>query len=260
MSIASRPWPVAPRHLVALTLLLSFPDLSASAQEESPWAAEGELGASVFFGNTEQATVATRAATERADSAYEFGSQISFTYGEATDNDGNSFVSKRSWSLESSLDWRPFERLSPFFFGGLESSLQRRIDLRYDLGIGGKLTLQRDDLGRVDFSVALLAERTTFRKEAERDPETRARWSGRFRVERDLGGGQVTFSTVNFYRPTFRDINDFVVESETSVSFRLTQLVTLQVSLLDVYDSRSDNRGARSNNDGQFLFSVITSF
>jgi hypothetical protein len=40
----------------------------------------------------------------------------------------------------------------------------------------------------------------------------------------------------------------------------VTESVALKLSLIDVYDSEAEDRGAASNHDGRFLFSVLGSF
>lgn len=252
-----------PRFLLLVTLSLGtlLARTAGAAGQDSPWSVEAELGASVFFGSTSQSTVTTRVGAERSDSTFALTGQAGFAYGEATDASGDDFVAKRDWKLEGSLDWHPYAALSPFVFGSLESSLQRQIDLRFNGGAGGKLTLHRDERSRVDVSVALLAEQTRFRGVVDgRDTETRARWSTRLRAERDLLEGRVSIGTVNFYRPVFDELGEFVFESQSSVAFQLSEIITLKVSLVDTYDSGAVERGARSNNDGQFLFSILSSF
>lgn len=178
----------APYLLCLTAVALSGPP--GAAGQDSPWSAEGELGASVFFGSTSQTTVATRAAAERADSSYALSAQAAFAYGEGREPTGEDFVAKRDWKVEASLDWHPYGRLSPFVFSTIESSLQRQIDVRFNGGAGGKLTLRRDERSRVDVSVAILGEETRFRGRVDGEStETRVRWSGRVRAEREWWTG-----------------------------------------------------------------------
>lgn len=243
-----------------VSVLLFAAPSSATAQTE--WDVEGELGASLFFGNTSQTTLNTRLATERADSSYELSAAASFNYGEAENDVGQEFVVKRSWDVEGSFDWRPYGRWSPFLFGQGQSSLERRIDFRYNAGGGAKYTVTRDEENRFDLSLALLAEQTFVRDEegVDADEPVLARWSARLRYRQSISDGDVTFSTQNFYRPVFDDYSDYVVESRSSLSYALSEVVTLRISFLDTYDSRAEDRGAETNNDGQLLFSVLASF
>jgi hypothetical protein len=250
------------RIFVSFSFLIPF-GVPAGAQEpppeDGPWSFEGELGASVFFGNTDQTTVSSRAATTRADSTYEFESDASFIYSEATGETGNAFVAKRSWDVQTGLDYHPYARVSPFVFGTGESSFERRIAFRYQAGAGAKLTMIRNERSRVDLSGAVLAEQTWVR-DGPGDPDGLARLSTRLRGRRAFSDGRPTLQTVNFYRPALDDFGNFVFESESSLGYDLTSVVTLKVSFKDTYDSEAVERGADTNNDGQILFSVLRSF
>lgn len=255
------------RHLLPLpcAVLLGLSPGAEALHAQSPeWDVEGEVGASLFFGNTSQTIVNTRFQTERADSVYEVSTGGSFGYGHAENEEGERFVVKRAWNLEASFDWQPYGVVSPFLFGEGSSSYERRIDFRYNLGGGGKYTFIRDDRSRVDLSVALLAEQTFVRDDAamaeDVDESVLARWSTRFRARREFGPDGVTIGTTNFYRPVFGAYGNYVLESESSLSYDLSEVVTLKLSFLDTYDSRAVTRGADSNNDGRLLFSVLGSF
>ncbi|MEX2526290.1 MAG: DUF481 domain-containing protein [Gemmatimonadota bacterium] len=243
--------------LVSALAALAF--VQPSAAQERNWELESELGATLSFGNTRQSDLLARSAFERADSTYEFAVNGRFIYGEAADEGGDSFVNKRGWLVASNLDYRPFSLVSPFVFGSVESSFQRRIQSRASGGIGGKLTFNRDDGNRFDLSLALLAERTTPRDDVM-ESETLARWSGRVRYRRALGDDRLTFDSQTGITPAFENISDFTLTSTNSLTYELTQVVRLRVSFLDNYDSRAKERGARTNNDGQLIFSVVSSF
>lgn len=233
----------------------------ARAQDGGPWTVSGELGASLFFGNTNQATLTSRLSGELADSARELSTDAGFTYGEATDADGADFVIKRSWEVGLTYDHRPFERWSPFVLGKLESSFEKRIEQRYNLGAGGKYTLDRTPERRLDLSVALLAERTNPSDERPAaGTETLARWSTRVRARRSWADDRLKLSHETFYRPELAAPSDFTLTTTTSVSFQLNDVVALKVTFVDNYDTEATGRGARTNNDGQLFFSVLSSF
>ena len=233
----------------------------ARAQEEDRWTVEGELGASLFFGNTEQATLTSRLGAAMADSARELDAAAAFTYGEASDADGDDFVIKRSWEVGMTYDHHPFETVSPFVMGKLESSFEKRIEQRYNLGAGAKYTFDRRPEQRVDVSLALLAERTNPSDDVPTaENELLARWSTRLRARRTLADERVTVSHETFYRPELAEVSDFTLSTTTSLSFQLNQVVALKVTFVDAYDSEARARGARTNNDGQLFFSVLSSF
>lgn len=253
-----------PAHLVISAVLLALLAGAAAplaAQSGSSGTRfETELGASVFFGNTEQLTFTNRSEISRADSTVEYSVNWSLTYGEATNEEGETFVNRRTWSVGSSLDFAPHGRFSPFLFGSLESSLQKRIDRRFSGGAGGKVTFIRSDEALLDLSTAALAERTVPRDEAVADTEWLARWSVRLRARRNFGDGRLALSTENLYVPAFRDPGDFTFSSTSSLTVALSTRVSLRFSFVDAYDSGAIERGARTNNDGQLLFSILARF
>ena len=229
------------------------------AVRQDPWRLEGEIAASLFFGNTSQATVNLRSALERADSLRELGVDGSFTYGEATDPETErAFVTRRSWAAGGSYDHRPLARLSPFLFTRVERSLEKRIDLRTEAGVGTKYTLVRSDQGQLDLSVAALVERTEPANGAE-DPDVLARWSLRLRARKTTAGGRLMFSSETFWRPRLGDPEVFTLATTQSLAAQFTERISLKLTFVDKYDSEATTRGARSNNDGQLLLGVLSS-
>lgn len=221
---------------------------------------ETELGASMFFGNTEQLTFTNRSSLSQVDSTMEFSLNWNLTYGEATNEEGETFVNRRTWSAGSGLDFLPHSRVSPFLFGTLEYSLQKRIDQRFSGGAGGKVTFIRSPQALFDLSAAALVERTVPRDQAVSETELLARWSVRMRARRNFDDNRLTLSTENLYVPAFRDAGDFTFTSTSSISLAVSTRVSLRFSFVDSYDSGAIDRGARTNNDGQLLFSILTRF
>lgn len=224
---------------------------------------EVEVGANLAFGNAEQAVLLASVGVERGDSVFELSLRSLFAYGEASNAEGESFVNKRSWELSASGDYLPEARISPFAIGRLLSSFEKKIDRRWEAGAGAKYTFVDDDITRIDVSGALLAERTTPR-DLEAAPvgvdDVLARWSWRIRASKNLSEGRLTLKTTNFFRPEFGEWGSYTVSSTTSVAFRLNERVSLKLSFLDEYDTEAVLRGARKNNDGQLVFSVLSTF
>ncbi|HSG48818.1 MAG TPA: DUF481 domain-containing protein [Longimicrobiales bacterium] len=247
-----------PRLSLALTLFtLLAPGLSA--QDEKPWKLEGEMGASLFFGASQQSAVLFRGGYSLESDRLELGLSAGFDYGEAEDEAGVSFVNKRSWVLGTELDYE-IRKWSPFVFVTGEGSLKRQIDLRVSGGAGARYTFIRNDDTRLDVSVAVLAERTDARAE-EGEPDetdTLARWSNRLRFSRKFGGDRAEFGLISMYQPAFEDVaDDYTVDVETFLAFALNGSVSFKVSLVDKYDALATTRGATSNNDGRLFFSVL---
>lgn len=223
------------------------------------WSIENEVSGSLFFGNTRQTLVTGRTSVARADSAYELKGNVRFTYGESSNEDDEAFVSKRSWLGSLNYDHRPFGRYSTFLISTLETSFEKRIDFRYDFGIGEKLTFVRTATTRADISLALLGERTYLPQPVLDATENLLRWSGRARYQRQMND-RVRVSHETFYRPVVDEFDRFTLRSTTSIAIQLASFANLNFSFLDNYDSEARDRGARSNNDGQLVLGLLTSF
>lgn len=248
---------------LASLLALSLPGL-LPAQEDDALTGEGEVGASFFFGNTDQTTVNTRASVEWRPELWTFQGGATFGYGEATDDEGASFVSKRSWIVDAGADYTGFGRVSPSLTGRVESSFEKRLDLRAALGAGANFEAVRNDRTRVTVSLAILAEHTRPRALSPEEPEpegvTVGRWSGRFRFRRALSDGGVIFNSDTSFHPEVATFDSFTFVSENSLAFELTEVLSLKLSFIDSFDSQAQDRGADTNNDGQLIFSLLSTF
>jgi len=240
------------------TLLLSTP-AGLSAQEVG-WDVKAAATASAFFGNTRQTTLGTRLSAGRADSTLEVKSDGEFTYGESETEERRAFVNKRSWRTSLSADYRPFARVSPFVLASVESSLEKRIDRRYSGGGGAKYVFARTERTASDVSLAVLAERSLLPDTAgPRIEQTLARYSARFRLDREFDE-RLSLAHLTFYRPEVASLDRFTFTSRTSLEYKMTTALGLQLSFLDNYDSEARDRGARSNNDGELLFGLTATF
>jgi hypothetical protein len=266
--------PLPPPWIALLLLVaMAFPGVGLEGQDRN-WAVEGELGGSFFFGNRDQTNFATRAEGERADSTVESRAQVNFLYGTETNDDGVTQVNARSWSAAVELNLRRHALWQPFIGGGVESSLERRIETRYEGGAGVKLSYRDDEnpRNRVDFSVSLRGERTLPRApdpDPDADPdepllvppvETLTRWSSDFRFRRGIMGNRVLLDFQQAYRPAVGVFGDFRFDSRNTVSYELTEVVALRFGVRAEYDSRARDRGAEKNYDGRTEVSVVARF
>ena len=247
----------------ALSLLLPMTGEGQESPGSDEWKAEGELGGSFFFGNREQVQFTTRAEVERADSLFESATELRFSYGEAENRDGEREINRRSWVANTSLDFRPTERLRPFVSGRLESSFERRIALRYNAGTGLRLISERDRRNRIEFAMAIQAERTFARDDADDftvDDLNVARISSDFRVRRTFFSDRLALDSNTSYRPVFDSFGNFTLSNRNAISYDLTQVLAIRYSVLTEYDSGALERGARTNRDGQMQVTLVARF
>ncbi len=228
------------------------------AQEAPPrrWKGSVQANGSILFGNTDQRVLGGRAALTRADSLLEVDAGVQALYGDAETEDGVRQVTKRLWIGTVSIDYRPAMRTSPFVFGSVESSLEKRLAARYGVGIGAKRTFVRTERREVSLSVALLDEQTRPLDPPAGGGGTRiTRWSVRGRLRHSFDD-RLRLSHVTFWQPSVTAIARYLVRSSTEIDYALTKELGLSLSLLDNYDSQARERGARVNNDGQLLVGV----
>lgn len=256
------------RRWLVLGLCIAVPAVGAAqdpdgADETPRWRGQADLGASFFFGNTEQTLVTTRTAGAHATERLEIASEASFTYGEVTTQEDDQQVNRRSWLVKLGASFHPMENVSPFATGAIESSLEKRLDLRYSLGLGANLNLVARDQSKLDFSIAALAERTIASLSESADTTDRRtrllRGSARLRAEHAINQ-HVRFTSETTYQPALRAFDRFTVQSLTSLAYQMHRLLAFTVSLRDSYDSDARTRGARENNEGEVVLGLQTKF
>ena len=234
--------------------------VDAAAPPPVEWALETEIGASLFFGASDQTTVATELGINRESQRFELQSDLSFLYGETTDSEGESSVTKRSWEVGGNLDYQGFTWVNPYVFGSALSSLEKRIHRRFKAGSGAKLTVLDTEVSRFDFATAILVEQTISSEEEDGQEEWLGRWTGQAKYRRTFSEERAVFEASLDYNPKFQQLNNFTFEAESSLAFRLSEIVSLKLSVQDQFDNQAKKRGAISNNEGRALFSVLAAF
>lgn len=239
---------------------------TAGAQEQqkadpkpSAWKRNLELSGSVFVGNRPQTVLTTRGRVSHSDSTFELGGDLRFTYGELSD-DGERVVSQRSWLGAMNLDLWPHARNSPFLLGTVETSLERRIDMRVSGGIGHKVTLVDSERASANLSLALLGERSRLpTPENGIEVKKLARFSSRVRLSRQVGA-RATLSLETFYRPEYSHLKQYTFSNTSSAAYKVNDRLNLKLTYQDNYDSEARGRGAESNYDGQLVVGVAAAF
>lgn len=242
-------------------VLFLLPARRAAAQDAppSPWKRALELQGSLFVGNNPQTIFTTRSRLTYGDSTLEAGADVRFTYGESS-ADGVSVVAQRRWLAALNADLRPYSTVSPFFLGTFESSFERRIPERYSGGAGAKYTFVRSSETEVSLSLALLGERSVQLTPANvREQERLARYSSRFRARHKFNE-RVSVSHESFYQPEVAELDAYLFRSASSVGLKMTEILRLQLTYSDSYDSGALARGARSNYDGQLVVGILAEF
>lgn len=242
-------------HLLAACCLAS----SAAAQKTG-WHSIVEANGSTLFGATSQTLAALAAAVSHTGDGFTADANVKLRYGESEDDERVKFVSSRSWAFASSVDILPKGRVSPFFFGSVEGSLEKRIDQRAAGGAGIKWVFATTNTGKASISVAALGERTKPVSDSILRPTTTlTRWSWRLKVDQKIDE-RLSLSHVSFYAPSMAALDRYTVVSTSVGSYAINQAVSLTLTFVDNYDSQARGRGAPTNNDGSFLFGIRGNF
>lgn len=252
-----------PLFLVLIPVAVAMASGPLHAQDRTPdWRFETELGGTLFFGNRPQSQLATVTSINRVAMGYDAATILSYTVAVAEDSEGEVALNRRTWSAENSVDLRPDGIWRPFVTTKVGASYEKRIDLRYDGGIGIKVDHETDRNNRTEFAIAILAERTFERATSgvEGDVGTLARWYSDLRVRRTFVNDRIGIDLRNSYRPVFDAFGNFTFSSQNALSFGLNDTLAFRLNLRGDYDSRAEDRGATTNLDTQVTFSIVATF
>ena len=228
--------------------------------QEKRWSAKTEVGASIFFGNTSQSAVTTALSGTFDQGVLDWAGRLGFAYGESSNEDGDNRVNKRAWDGELEANLASGSALNGFVRGKMESVFEKKIDLRYNAGAGGRYQFGSEDGAQAEMSLAVVAEKTIPREGAGEEEGVVGKGSARLKITWGADGGPIRWESDTTYEPEATDLSTYTLTSRNSLAFRLNQTIALQLSFVDAYDSEAVARGARSNNDGQLFFSLVGTF
>lgn len=224
------------------------------------WSGSAEAAANLLQGNTDQRSIIAKGELAHADSAFEVRGSLSFGYADAAPDSLPRQVDRRTWIGALALDYRPYDRVSPFVFVNYESSYEKRVLDRVGLGLGGKLVFVKTASTTANASLAVLAERM---RPTRLSPDTTivssVRWSGRVRFRHRLNS-HLAVQQTTFYQPRVTRSSSYTVNSLSELNYAVRQSTAITISYFALSDSDAQSRGARSNNDAQILFGVKTGF
>lgn len=138
------------------------------------------------------------------------------------------------------VDLAPSGRWSPFVFGQAEKDPFRKLDLRTSSGAGMRYVLLRDGPAEASLSGAALHSYEELRLAPESpDPATthRGRWRWIARGKTTLTDA-IQAEHTTYYEPVWDQADDFLMEIQNTVRFRLTDHLAFRVAHVFERDSR----------------------
>lgn len=203
-------------------------------EEEEHWAAEVGFALNASGGN-EQLTVLTAdvGLSHLETSVYEANLGTRFRYGRS---EGEEVAQNLRGNV--SLDLWPEAGWSPFLFATAENDPFKRLEARLNGGTGVKRTFWQDGWSEVSLSGAVLYSYENLDVEpAEGDGTSEtARWSWRGRARSQVGDGR-RFEQVVYYQPEWDELDDYLLQAESTARWALTRGLAFNATLLYERDS-----------------------
>lgn len=215
--------------LAALAVLFAATAHAQEAEDPSRWSAEAGLSLNSAGGN-ESLTVfnTTLGITHLRTDVFELGLATRFRYGRS---EGEKVAENLHGALN--LDLWPQAVWSPFLFATAEQDPFKRLDARLNGGVGAKRTFWQEDWSEVSLSAAILY---SYENLAVPDSlgdgitET-ARWSFRTRGRTEFGEGSRVEQVV-FFQPAFDRLEDYQLESMSSLRIALSEWLSFTTTVL----------------------------
>lgn len=217
---------------LAALAFLAVPALHAQEAEEDAdqWSAEAGLALNSSGGNEELTVFATNVGlTHLRTDVFEFAIAGRFRYGHS---EGEKVAENTRG--ETSLDLWPQATWSPFLFASAEQDPFKRLDLRLNGGAGAKRTFwQQGDFSEISLSTAILYsyENLAVPDSLGDGVSQTARWSFRGRGRLQVGEGS-RIEQVVFFQPAYDRLEDYQLESVTTVRVALSEQLSFTTGLL----------------------------
>lgn len=200
------------------------------------------------FGNVQRILLRNSFASSLRNDWYEAELQAVYVYGEqaklVTEND-------LLCNINTGIDI--YENASILLFGTYESSRLRRIQHRYQIGIGPKYIIFNTESSHWTSSAVCLIDRTIFESKEELSSN---RLSLRIKGRQTIIEKKLIFSTEMYYQPSLSDFtNDFRWRSNTRLEMPVSSAIAITCSF--AYSYESITRLGRLPGDTAVTFGLI---
>lgn len=221
---------------------------------QAQWKTRFSLGSSFYTGNVDKFDFRTSGSVSRADSLLEYATSFDAIYSE-TNNTKDNQVLKGNLKV----DYLPHSTFSPFAAASAYNNTPKQIELRLSGMVGGKYTFinQLDEHGKEvsDYSISAAIQYDRERYTGDTPGTEKARLSIRPKFEQKIGDN-VTFEHVTFYVPKITDFADFIIDSKTALTSKLTSKIQLELSYQLEHLSRLPSDDLE-NTDQAVLASIV---
>jgi len=213
--------------LISFTLILT--NYLLAQDTDSEWSGKFSVGGSYYKGNVTKTDIRSDGTVSHTDSTFEFSTSYKTIYGRNGSEENN-----REFSSTIKFDWKPYSKISPFLAFETYSNVYKGHDLRLSSLAGAKFTIYQTDNSDYSFSTAALysIEKYTVPEIPDENFISTSeifRLSIRPKIEQKLGDNVVLKHTT-YYQPNVKNFSDYILETKTSITNKLTDVLFLDLS------------------------------
>ncbi|MCX7647768.1 MAG: DUF481 domain-containing protein [Elusimicrobiales bacterium] len=122
-----------------------------------------------------------------------------------------------------------------WLFDKLSYDRIQKINLQNNLGSGIKYSFTNSKAFKSDISLGFLYDRTEYEKKKNTN---KIRLSDRLRLEKEINE-KTKIYFLAFYQPDIADFKDYIITSNLSISYMLSQKISLKFKIEDTYRSKT---------------------
>lgn len=240
----------------ALTLI--FFCSNVFSQDDSQWSGKFTIGGSYYKGNISKTDVRSDGAVSHIDSTFEFSTAYKTIYGRNETEENN-----REFSTVVKFDWKPYSVISPFLAFETYSNVYKGYDLRLSGLTGAKYSIYKSDKSAYSLSAAALYSIEKYTKPEDetdkvKDDSEIFRVSLRPKIEQKIGEN-VTFKHTTYYQPNVQQFSDYILETKTTLTNKLTDMLFLDLTFEYDYVSSPPSEDIEKE-DIALIISLIVKF
>ncbi|HOP49487.1 MAG TPA: DUF481 domain-containing protein [Ignavibacteriales bacterium] len=212
----------------------------------------GNIGAETVFtkGNVEQGIFSGRTEISYVDSVIKPVVNFNFTYGEE-----NKQKKQHDYNLKSRLILFPYNNIALTINGLYEYNFQRKIDYRYQFGIGTELNLYNDNEDNTSLLISMLREETKYNQSINSIKKS-FRSTSSILSKIIIVDKKIVMTNRFDFNTNVEKINDFRWNYNLIFDFQLNGSISLRTSYTSTYENIVQKD--RVKLDSKYLFGFST--
>lgn len=227
-------------------------------QENEEWKGKFSLGGSYYKGNVNKMDLRSDGNVSHTDSLFEFSTAYKTIYARVDGEEKN-----REFNSNVKCDWKPYSIISPFVSFGAYNNIHKGYDLRISAVTGAKILILKDKNYAYSLSAAGIYSFENYSppedsSETEKPDQEKIRVSLRPKIKHKFSDN-IYFEHLTFYQPNVVDFNDYVIETKTSITNKLTNMLFLDLAFEYEYVSKPPSSDIEKN-DFAFIVSLVVKF